>query len=118
MASLEGRPERADPCGRTQLAAAAVRLRLGDPGKVSGAGLIWPVRGPVTSGFGMRWGRMHQGIDISAGTGTPIRAAKAGTVTFAGTMGGYGNVVIITHSGGLSTLVRATRAVSRSPVAR
>jgi len=77
---------------------------LGDVGTVSGAGLIWPVRGPVTSGFGMRWGRMHQGIDISAGTGTPIRAAKAGTVTFAGTMSGYGNVVIITHAGGLSTL--------------
>jgi len=77
---------------------------LGDVGKVSGAGLIWPVRGPVTSGFGMRWGRMHQGIDISAGTGTPILAAKAGTVTFAGTMSGYGNVVIITHAGGLSTL--------------
>ena len=77
---------------------------VGDTGKVSGAGLIWPVRGPVTSGFGMRWGRMHQGIDISAGTGTPIRAAKAGTVTFAGTMSGYGNVVTIAHAGGLSTL--------------
>ena len=77
---------------------------VGGNGKVSGAGLIWPVRGPVTSGFGMRWGRMHQGIDISAGTGTPIHAAKAGTVTFAGTMSGYGNVVVITHSGGLSTL--------------
>jgi murein DD-endopeptidase MepM/ murein hydrolase activator NlpD len=77
---------------------------VGGNGKVSGAGLIWPVRGSVTSGFGMRWGRMHQGIDISAGTGTPIRAAKAGTVTFAGTMSGYGNVVVITHSGGLSTL--------------
>ena len=73
-------------------------------GKVSGAGLVWPVRGPVTSGFGMRWGRMHQGIDISAGTGTPIRSAKGGTVTFAGTMSGYGNTVIVTHSGGLSTL--------------
>jgi murein DD-endopeptidase MepM/ murein hydrolase activator NlpD len=81
--------------------------RVADPGpvgKVSGAGLIWPVRGPVTSGFGMRWGRMHEGIDISAATGTPIRAAKAGTVTFAGTMGGYGNAVIISHGGGLSTL--------------
>jgi murein DD-endopeptidase MepM/ murein hydrolase activator NlpD len=93
---------------------------LGDPGKVSGAGLIWPVRGPVTSGFGMRWGRMHQGIDISAGTGTPIRAAKAGTVTFAGTMSGYGNVVIITHAGGLSTLYahQSRLAVSGGPVSQ
>ena len=93
---------------------------LGDTGKVSGAGLIWPVRGPVTSGFGMRWGRMHQGIDIGAGTGTPIRAAKDGTVTFAGTMSGYGNVVIITHAGGLSTLYahQSQLAVSGGPVSQ
>lgn len=81
--------------------------RGGDPGtdgRVSGAGLIWPVRGPVTSGFGYRWGRMHSGIDIGAGTGVPIRAAKGGVVTFAGTMSGYGNVVIISHGGGFTTL--------------
>jgi len=81
--------------------------RGGDPGidgRVSGAGLIWPVRGPVTSGYGYRWGRMHAGIDIGAGTGTPIRAAKAGTVTYSGTMSGYGNVVIISHGGGFTTL--------------
>jgi murein DD-endopeptidase MepM/ murein hydrolase activator NlpD len=70
----------------------------------SRSGLIWPVNGPVTSGFGMRWGRMHQGIDISASSGTPIRAAKAGAVITAGTMGGYGNVVIISHGGGFTTL--------------
>ena len=73
-------------------------------GRISGAGLIWPVRGPVTSGFGMRWGRMHEGIDIGAGTGTPIHAAKAGTVIFSGTMNGYGNVVVVNHGGGFSTL--------------
>ena len=76
----------------------------GTDGRVSGAGLIWPVRGPVTSGYGSRWGRMHEGIDIGAGTGTPIRAAKAGTVVFAGVMNGYGNVIIIDHGGGFSTL--------------
>lgn len=73
-------------------------------GRVSGAGLIWPVSGPVTSGYGYRWGRMHQGIDIGAGTGVPIRAAKAGEVIFAGTMSGYGNVVVIDHGGGFTTL--------------
>ena len=73
-------------------------------GRISGAGLIWPVRGPVTSGYGYRWGRLHAGIDIGAGTGTPIRAAKAGVVTYAGTMSGYGNVVIVSHGGGFTTL--------------
>ena len=76
----------------------------GADGRVSGMGLIWPLRGPVTSPFGSRWGRLHAGIDISGGTGTPIRAAKAGIVIFAGTMSGYGNVVIINHGGGFSTL--------------
>src|SRR5581483_1147930 len=44
-------------------------------GKVSGSGLMWPVSGPITSGFGYRWGRLHAGIDIAVGIGTPIRAA-------------------------------------------
>jgi murein DD-endopeptidase MepM/ murein hydrolase activator NlpD len=69
----------------------------------SASGLIWPVNGPVVSPFGMRWGRLHAGIDIGAGYGTPIHAAASGTVIFAGWMGGYGNFVIIDHGGGLST---------------
>jgi murein DD-endopeptidase MepM/ murein hydrolase activator NlpD len=72
-------------------------------GRVSGAGLIWPLRGPITSGFGYRWGRMHQGIDIAAPSGTPIHAAKGGTVIFAGWMSGYGNYTCISHGGGFST---------------
>jgi len=69
----------------------------------SASGLIWPVSGPVVSGFGMRWGRMHNGIDIAVGYGTPIVASASGTVIFAGWMGGYGNFVIVDHGGGLST---------------
>ncbi len=76
----------------------------GADGRVSGAGLVWPLRGRVTSGFGPRWGRLHAGIDISGGTGTPIRAAKAGEVIFAGPYSGYGNTVIINHGGGFTTL--------------
>ena len=75
-----------------------------DSGRISGSGMRWPTSGPVTSGFGYRWGRMHAGIDIGAGSGAPIRAAKDGVVIFSGSQGGYGNVVIIDHGGGLTTL--------------
>jgi len=69
----------------------------------SASGLIWPVSGPVVSGFGWRWGRMHEGIDIGVGSGTPIQAAAAGVVIYAGWMSGYGNLIIIDHGGGLAT---------------
>ncbi|HET9443126.1 MAG TPA: peptidoglycan DD-metalloendopeptidase family protein [Acidimicrobiales bacterium] len=93
-----------DVIRRASLARASRGGAADDGGRVSGAGLRWPVGGSVTSEFGQRWGRLHAGIDISARTGTPIRAAKAGTVIFAGSQGGYGNVVIIDHGGGFSTL--------------
>jgi murein DD-endopeptidase MepM/ murein hydrolase activator NlpD len=69
----------------------------------SAAGFIWPVNGPVTSPFGWRWGRMHEGVDIGAGDGTPIRAAASGQVVYAGWMSGYGNLVAIDHGRGIST---------------
>jgi murein DD-endopeptidase MepM/ murein hydrolase activator NlpD len=72
-------------------------------GAPSAAGFIWPVNGPVTSPFGMRWGRMHEGIDIGAASGTPIRAAAAGTVIYADWLGGYGNLIVIDHGDGVST---------------
>jgi murein DD-endopeptidase MepM/ murein hydrolase activator NlpD len=72
-------------------------------GQPSASGLIWPCPGPVNSGFGMRWGRMHEGIDIGCAYGTPINAAAAGTVIYAGWMSGYGNLVVVDHGNGLST---------------
>jgi murein DD-endopeptidase MepM/ murein hydrolase activator NlpD len=65
--------------------------------------MIWPVNGPVTSPFGWRWGRMHEGVDIAVPSGTPIRAAKAGVVAIAAPTGGYGNYTCVNHGGGLST---------------
>jgi murein DD-endopeptidase MepM/ murein hydrolase activator NlpD len=84
----------------------------------SASGLIWPVSGSVVSGFGWRWGRMHEGIDIAAGQGTPIAAAGAGVVIYAGWMGGYGNLIIIDHGGGLATAYghQSSFAVGSGPV--
>jgi murein DD-endopeptidase MepM/ murein hydrolase activator NlpD len=67
---------------------------------------IWPVDGPVVSGFGMRWGRMHEGIDIAVPAGTPIRAAASGSVVLQQSeaeSGGYGNFTCLDHGGGLQT---------------
>jgi peptidoglycan DL-endopeptidase CwlO len=72
----------------------------------SAAGFIWPVEGTLTSPFGYRWGRMHEGIDIAAPEGTPIRAAADGTVILMQSeyeSGGYGNYTCIDHGGGLAT---------------
>ena len=87
----------------------------------SSSGFIWPVSGPVTSTFGIRWGRMHEGIDIGAGSGTPIRAAASGTVISAGWLGGYGNLIVIDHGGGLATAyahMSGYAASSGQPVAQ
>ena len=61
----------------------------------------WPTGGPVTSEFGPRWGRMHEGIDIGAPTGAPIYAGNSGVVAFAGRRGGYGNLTLVDHGNGV-----------------
>ncbi len=66
-------------------------------------GYAWPMCGPVTSEYGPRWGRVHRGLDLGGGVGTPIRAAKAGQVVFAGRQGGYGNLILINHGDGVTT---------------
>ena len=68
----------------------------------SGA-LIWPVNGPVVSPFGMRWGRLHAGIDIAVPSGTAIHAADGGRVVLMGWVGGYGNYTCIQHTASMST---------------
>ncbi len=65
---------------------------------------IWPAKGVLTSGYGWRWGRMHRGIDIANGVGTPIYASSAGRVERAGwNNGGYGLLVDIRHADGSLT---------------
>ena len=76
------------------------------PVRYGSGAMIWPVDGAVVSGFGMRWGRMHEGIDIAAPAGTPIRAADAGSVVLVQSdseSGGYGNFTCLDHGGGLQT---------------
>jgi murein DD-endopeptidase MepM/ murein hydrolase activator NlpD len=68
-----------------------------------GGRLSWPCSGGITSPFGTRWGRVHEGIDIGAGYGYNVTAAAGGTVISAGWNGGYGNAVQISHGGGLVT---------------
>ncbi len=87
-------------------AALAGRIRSAQAGGSvarSSGGLIWPVSGPVTSPFGWRWGRMHEGIDIGVSYGTAIHAAAAGTVIYCGWESGYGNLTVIDHGGNLAT---------------
>ena len=60
-----------------------------------------PAIGPETSGFGMRWGRMHNGLDIAPPCGEPIYAAGDGTVVRAGPSSGYGNLIVVDHGGGV-----------------
>lgn len=72
-------------------------------GSPSASGFIWPAAGALTSGFGPRWGRNHNGIDIAVPTGSAVAASKAGRVAIASWYGGYGKLVVIDHGGGVST---------------
>ena len=69
----------------------------------SGSGYIWPLCRGVTSEFGPRWGRMHEGIDIDGVTGDALRAANDGIVISAGRSGGYGQLTLIDHGDGVVT---------------
>lgn len=93
-----------------QLAATGSAPLPAGPIKGGSGSLIWPVDGPVVSGFGPRTingsYEYHPGIDIAVPEGTPIRAAAGGTVSLQQSeaeSGGYGNYTCIDHGGGLST---------------
>lgn len=64
---------------------------------------VWPVDGRMTSGFGPRRKRDHDGIDIVAPKGTPVFASRDGSVLYSGKMSGYGNLIILKHRGNFFT---------------
>jgi murein DD-endopeptidase MepM/ murein hydrolase activator NlpD len=101
IAALARRAERAAAASRSAAAPAASAPAA--TAVSGGSGWVWPASGPVTSEFGYRWGRQHAGIDIGAPTGAPIYAVTDGVVSYAGSMGGYGSMVMIDHGGGIVT---------------
>ncbi|MNK65096.1 Murein DD-endopeptidase MepM [compost metagenome] len=81
----------------------ASRGLIGDLGRAVGKNFIWPTAGKVSSYYGERGGRQHHGVDIPRPKGSPIHAAKSGTVIAAGWNGDYGNTVDISHGNGVVT---------------
>lgn len=73
------------------------------PKTIATGSFLMPTRGRISSRYGMRWGRMHKGLDIAASNGSPIKAADGGKVTFTGRKGSYGNLVEIDHGNGYKT---------------
>ncbi|MCL2626064.1 MAG: LysM peptidoglycan-binding domain-containing M23 family metallopeptidase [Cystobacterineae bacterium] len=73
-------------------------------GAVSGFSLEWPLQGMLYAKFGKKGKEIHDGIDLAAPLGTPVKAAAGGKVLYAGEQKGYGNIVIIEHTAGLITL--------------
>ena len=65
---------------------------------------VWPVEGAIVSGFGPRGETHHDGIDIAAPVGTPVRAARGGRVLYSDELRGYGNLLIIDHGEGYATV--------------
>lgn len=74
--------------------------------------LAWPLDGNIVSEFGVRRGILHNGIEISAEAGAPVRAAADGRVGYVGSIKGYGNVVILEHTNRLLTVYAHLRDIS------
>jgi len=80
--------------------------------RLAGRTFRWPVTGTVSSAFGERSGRRHDGVDILAPAGSEVRAAAQGEVVYAGNgMRGYGNAVVLDHGDGVRTLYGHLRTI-------
>jgi len=93
------------PAGRSPLRSGDRALAL----REAKLRFVWPLSGKVSSRFGWRSGRKHEGIDIPAKRGTLIRAAEAGRVIHSGELSAYGYVVIVKHAGRYSTVYAHNR---------
>ncbi len=86
--------------GKSKKGKRGARHAYSKPVKTYKGRFIWPVKkGRVSSKFGIRNGRRHDGLDISAPKGTPIKASDGGKAVFVGKMRGYGNIVLLRHRG-------------------
>ncbi len=97
--AVTARPASSSQPLRPSRASEARRLARLDARRASNLSFAWPVRGKITSRFGRRGGRSHEGLDLAAKRGTTIHAAEAGRVIHSGRLSDYGKVVIVKHTG-------------------
>jgi lipoprotein NlpD len=122
MASREGLPPRPRPAGRP--ASPRSTGKASRPAPATKGMLDWPFRGVLYGRFGKKGKEPHDGIDLAAPAGTPVKTAQEGTVLYAGEQRGYGLIVIVQHPNGHITLyahnrdlrVRTGQSVRRSQV--
>lgn len=93
------------------IAGPATWAALREPPPRSPAAVDRPVPAPVGDRFGPRGSRFHAGVDLIAPRDTPVRAAKGGTVVYAGRNDGFGKLVILDHGGGLETYYAHLRRI-------
>lgn len=97
--AVSARPVSSKQAARPSRVSEARRLARLDASRASNLEFRWPLRGKITSPFGRRGGRPHEGLDLAARRGTPILAAESGRVIHSGRLSDYGNVVIVKHAG-------------------
>jgi lipoprotein NlpD len=117
-------PGRAQPRSIERTTPTEPAARSGSQSEFAEPAFLWPVSGSLNSGFGPRGSGFHDGLDIAAPEGTPIRSVEHGEVIYSDQLRGYGNMVIVRHSGGIVSvyahnqvnLVREGQHVARGEV--
>ena len=103
-------PNRVEATVLGSISPAASARTAPSPRTVVRAGMLeWPLRGVLYARFGRKGKTPHDGIDLSAPAGTPVKTAGEGTVLFAGPQQGYGLLVIVEHARGLVTVYAHNR---------